>query len=59
VDKFFAQLLAPFLLLAMLAVAIPIKLYLKRHMRDGWLKRLLLRRIGGSDKPKQSRHRRP
>jgi len=57
-DKFFAQLLAPFLLLAMLAVAIPIKLYLQRRMPDSWLKRLLLRRIGGAPKAKQSWDRR-
>ena len=44
-DAFWAQALAPFMLLAMLTIAIPIKRLVWRYMPDGKLKRLLFRRF--------------
>jgi hypothetical protein len=43
-DAFWAQLVAPFLLVAMLVIAYPFKRLVMR-MRDSKLKRLLLARI--------------
>jgi hypothetical protein len=40
-DHFFAQALAPFMLLGMLLIARPISNWLRRKMPDGRLKRLL------------------
>lgn len=42
-DAFLTQLLAPFVLFAMLLVAWPIKRWVQLKMKDGRLKRLLLR----------------
>lgn len=40
------KLLAPFAMLALgVLVLYPVRMFLTRRMRDGWLKRLLLRRI--------------
>jgi hypothetical protein len=41
-DRFWAQLLAPFVLLVMLLIAWPIKRWIQLKMKDGKLKRLLL-----------------
>lgn len=43
VDAFWTQLLAPFVLFAMLLVAWPIKRWVELKLKDGPLKRLLLR----------------
>ncbi len=44
-DAFWAQALAPFLLLVMLTIAIPIKKLVWRLLPDGKLRRLLFRRF--------------
>ncbi len=44
-DGFWRQLLAPFMLLAMLVIAYPIKRLVWRLLPDGWLKSLLFRRL--------------
>lgn len=51
-DTFWVQVLKPFMLLAMLTIAMPFKMLVQRKMKDGWLKRLLLRRIGGDQSRK-------
>jgi hypothetical protein len=43
VDAFWTQLLAPFVLFAMLLAAWPIKRWVQLKMKDGKLKQLLLR----------------
>ena len=45
---FLAAFLEPFFLLAVLAFALVIEFWLERHMKDGWLKNLLLTPIGKS-----------
>ena len=42
---FFAYLLKPFILLAVLALIIPIRMGLQKYMKDGKLKRFLLLRV--------------
>lgn len=42
IDKFLAQMLAPFFALGCLAIGYPITYYVRHKMKDGWLKRLLL-----------------
>lgn len=44
-DTFWAQLVTPFVLFAMLLIAWPFKRAVQRHMRDGKLKRFLLFRL--------------
>ena len=44
-EMLFAMILKPFLVLGFLTIGYPITYYVKHKMRDGWLKRLLLRRI--------------
>jgi hypothetical protein len=41
-DKFWAQLLAPFFLLACLSVGYPITHYVRHKMKRGWLRSFLL-----------------
>ncbi len=41
-EKFFGQLLAPFVLLVMLCIAYPIKRAVEKKMKPGRLKRILL-----------------
>ncbi len=41
-DKFYAALLAPFMLFGMLLLAWPIKRWVQTRMKDGKLKRFLL-----------------
>ena len=50
-SMFIAAFLKPFFMLAVLAFALVIEFWLERHMKDGWLKNLLLTPIG-------KRHRR-
>lgn len=49
-DKFIGQALAPFFLVLCLLIAWPIKTLIRRHMPNGWLKRLLLTRVGGASR---------
>lgn len=44
-DVFWAMLVKPFFVLACLVVGYPITYLVKYKLRDGWLKRLLLRKI--------------
>lgn len=44
-SAFWGQLAAPFMAVAMLAIAYPIKRLVWRHMKDGPLKRLLFKRL--------------
>ena len=45
---FWAAFLKPFFLLGVLAIALVIEFWLEKHMKDGWLKNLLLTPIGES-----------
>ena len=47
-DRFLGMMGAPFILMGMLLIAWPIKRWLQLHMRESWLKRLLLDRRGDS-----------
>ncbi|MDO9313405.1 MAG: hypothetical protein Q7T97_02530 [Burkholderiaceae bacterium] len=44
-EMFFVMLLKPFLLLGFLVIGYPITYYVRHKMKDGRLKRLLLRKI--------------
>ena len=41
-EKFLAQLVAPFFLLACLVIGYPITHYVRHKMKRGWLRKLLL-----------------
>lgn len=46
-ETFLARALAPFVLFAIaLVVLYPVRRYLQRNMPDGWIKRLLLTKVG-------------
>lgn len=45
---FWAAFLKPFFLIVVMFLALIVEFWLERHMKDGWLKNLLLTPIGQS-----------